>query len=85
MPKRGRVNRFRSARASRPAAALVAGRARRPSERLPEILCGMEDDPHWEEWLRLTPGKRLISSWRLRVRLKNPEEAHDERSLPFLG
>lgn len=43
-----------------------------------------EHDPFRREWLRLKPGERLVRSWRLRRRLKNPQAAHDARSLPRL-
>jgi hypothetical protein len=41
-------------------------------------------DPFRSDWLKLTPGQRLIRSWRLRKRIKDLEAAHDEKSLPRL-
>ena len=54
------------------------------ARRLPPLLEDMERDPHWQEWLLLTPNQRLMRSWRMRRLLKDPEKAHDERSLPEL-
>lgn len=57
---------------------------RPPRRRLSRFLAEMERDPHWQEWLLLTPHQRLTRAWRMRRLLKDPEKAHDERSLPEL-
>ncbi len=55
-------------------------RRRPPAEAdgLPEL------DLFLEWWQSLTPDERLRRSWRLRARLKDPEAAHDAKSLPEL-
>ncbi len=59
--------------------------AKRTSRReLSPFLADMESDPHWQEWLLLTPNQRLMRAWAMRRLLKDPEKAHDERSLPEL-
>jgi len=52
--------------------------------RLSAILEDLESEPIRQDWLRLTPAQRLLRSWRMRRRLRDPESAHDERSLPQL-
>ncbi|MBN1672659.1 MAG: hypothetical protein JXR37_16575 [Kiritimatiellae bacterium] len=34
------------------------------------------------EWRRLTPGERLLRSWRLRARLPDPIAVHDRKLFP---
>ena len=41
-------------------------------------------EPFRQDWLRLTPGERLLRSWRMRSLLKDPGAAHDAQSLPRL-
>jgi len=41
-------------------------------------------DPFRSDWLRLTPGERLIRAWKLRKQIKDLEAAHDASSLPRL-
>jgi len=51
---------------------------------LPPILKDLESEPIRQDWLLLTPGQRLARAWKMRRFLKDPEGAHDERSLPRL-
>jgi hypothetical protein len=44
----------------------------------------LETEPYRRYWLSLTPWQRLLRSWRMRRLLKDPEAAHDARSLPRL-
>ena len=59
---------------------------RRKRKRPPEPLVPSDAkwDPFRSDWLKLTPGERLIRSWRLRKRIKDLEAAHDANSLPRL-
>ena len=41
-------------------------------------------DPFRSDWLRLSPGERLVRAWKLRKRIKDLEAAHDAISLPRL-
>jgi hypothetical protein len=41
-------------------------------------------DPFRSDWLKLSPGERLVRAWKLRKRIKDLEAAHDARSLPSL-
>lgn len=41
-------------------------------------------DVYREMWTALSPAERLRRSWRLRLRLKDIETVHDEKSLPEL-
>jgi hypothetical protein len=41
-------------------------------------------DPFRSDWLRLSPGQRLVRAWKLRKRIKDLEAAHDASSLPRL-
>lgn len=54
------------------------------SRPLPPILQELESEPIRQDWLLLTPGQRLVRAWKMRQYLKDPEAAHDERSLPRL-
>jgi hypothetical protein len=58
-----------------------AARARR--RKSPEPLTG-ETEPFRRDWLLLTPGQRLLRSWRMRRQLRDPQAAHDAQSLPRL-
>jgi hypothetical protein len=35
-----------------------------------------------EDWLALTPGERLVRSWALRSRLRDPQAVHDAKLFP---
>ncbi|MBI2921444.1 MAG: hypothetical protein HYY18_10215 [Planctomycetes bacterium] len=59
-------------------------RSARTPKKLHPLLESMESEPIRQDWLRLTPGQRLIRAWRMRRFLKDPERAHDEKSLPKL-
>lgn len=48
------------------------------------LIDEVETEPVRQDWLRLTPGQRLVRAWRMRRFLKDPQRAHDERSLPEL-
>lgn len=48
------------------------------------LAASSEWDPFRAHWLRLTPGQRLIRSWRMRGRLKDSAAIHDANSLPRL-
>jgi hypothetical protein len=41
-------------------------------------------DPFRSDWLKLTPGQRIVRAWKLRKRIKDLEAAHDAQSLPRL-
>lgn len=41
-------------------------------------------DPFRSDWIRLSPGERLVRAWKLRKRIKDLEAAHDASSLPRL-
>jgi hypothetical protein len=41
-------------------------------------------DPFRSDWLKLSPGERLVRAWKLRKRIKDLEAAHDASSLPRL-
>jgi hypothetical protein len=41
-------------------------------------------DPFRGDWLKLSPGERLVRAWKLRKRIKDLEAAHDATSLPRL-
>lgn len=58
-------------------------RYRRTPVRTPAVSHVLPD-PYSEDWSTLAPGERLLRSWRLRGRLKDPQAAHDEKSLPKL-
>ncbi|HZE99105.1 MAG TPA: hypothetical protein VE981_19020 [Planctomycetota bacterium] len=61
--------------------------ARPPRSRvrvLPPILRDLETEPIRQDWLLLSPGRRLALAWKMRRFLKDPEALHDERSLPRL-
>ncbi|MCE9583626.1 MAG: hypothetical protein K8T20_14175 [Planctomycetes bacterium] len=60
--------------------------SKRPAAKkaLHPILREMESEPIREDWLRLTPGQRLMIAWRQRRRIKDMGAAHDAKSLPRL-
>jgi hypothetical protein len=61
----------------------MAARRQKPKrEKLPDF--DSATDPFRSDWLRLTPGQRLVRAWKLRKRIKDLEAAHDARSLPRL-
>jgi hypothetical protein len=41
-------------------------------------------EPYLQAWLALTPAERLHRAWRLRLRLRDPQAVHDEKSIPKL-
>ena len=41
-------------------------------------------DPFRSDWLKLTPGQRIVRAWKLMKRIRNRETAHDAASLPSL-
>lgn len=41
-------------------------------------------DPYREAWRALTPAERLRRSWRLRLRLPDPQAVHDAKTFPKL-
>ena len=41
-------------------------------------------DPFRSDWLKLSPGQRIVRAWKLRKRIKDLEAAHDAISLPRL-
>jgi len=41
-------------------------------------------DPFRDDWLRLSPGQRIVRAWKLMKRIRNPQAAHDAASLPRL-
>ena len=41
-------------------------------------------DPYRTAWLLLTPGERLMRSWKLRERIVDPQAVHDAKTLPEL-
>jgi hypothetical protein len=43
-----------------------------------------ETDAFRSDWLKLTPGQRIVRAWKLRKRIKDLEAAHDAQSLPRL-
>ncbi len=55
-----------------------SGRKARPP------LLTAETEPFRQDWLLLSPGERLLRSWRMRSLLKDPGAAHDAQSLPHL-
>ncbi|GEM_PF-5540706 len=59
-------------------------RKKRAVPRVPSLLEDMETEPVRQDWLKLTPKQRLSRAWNSRKYLKNPEKAHDERTLPEL-
>jgi hypothetical protein len=62
---------------------VVHRRARRRPRPLKFDL-DMPDEPYLAAWRALTPGQRLLRSWRLRRRLKNIQAIHDEKTFPEL-
>ncbi len=58
-----------------------ARRGRRKSRAEPFTA---ETEPFRRDWLLLTPGQRLLRSWRMRRLLRDPQGAHDAQSLPRL-
>jgi len=51
-----------------------------------ETTAGLELDAlapfKHSEWKRLSPGERLVRSWRLRKRLPDPIAVHDRKLFP---
>jgi hypothetical protein len=41
-------------------------------------------DPFRSDWLKLSPGQRIVRAWKLMKRVKNRQAAHDAASLPSL-
>jgi hypothetical protein len=60
-----------------------ATRSRRPFA-IAAWVIEAESEPYRQYWMSLTPAQRLLRSWRMRRRLKDPQAAHDARSLPSL-
>ena len=58
--------------------------ARRVSKRRKPADFDSATDPFRSDWLRLSPGQRIVRAWKLRKRIKDLEAAHDETSLPRL-
>jgi hypothetical protein len=59
--------------------------AKRPKQKRGELIdFDSASDPFRSDWLKLTPGQRLVRAWKLRNRIKDLEAAHDASSLPRL-
>jgi hypothetical protein len=41
-------------------------------------------DPFRSDWLKLSPGQRIVRAWKLRKRIRDLEAAHDATSLPHV-
>ncbi len=50
---------------------------RRPRPARPYFVADIETDPFRADWLRLTPGQRIVRSWRMRRMIRDPQAAHD--------
>jgi hypothetical protein len=57
---------------------------RRVSKRRKLIDFDSATDPFRSDWLKLSPGQRIVRAWKLRKRIKDLEAAHDATSLPRL-
>ncbi len=55
-----------------------------PAERQAILLDLEPGNPVWRAWLALSPEQRILRAWARRSFLKDPEAAHDARSLPEL-